>query len=381
MSVQGLNYKSPGGIAAPKSGNGAITRVVLLVLLAALRAVPEVIRRAQALAAKTMGASSANVKARYGFVLQDVTEAVKIDFVHQAPNLDPKLSHIMPQIASMGAAVSVVDFDRDGWPDLYVVNSGEGSKNRLYRNMHDGTFKDVAEEMGVADLNQPGTGVCMGAVWADYDKDGFEDVLIYKWGRPELFYNDKGKGFTRATEKAGMFPKWMNANSVIWLDYNGDGKIDLLLTGYWPEQIDLWHLKDTKIICESLEYANNGGSKYLLRNNGDGTFTDVTQEMGLKSKRWTLAAAAADLRGTGFPDIFLANDYGISELFANDHGKGFKEIGEAAGVGGGAKRGMRASLGGVMNQGQFAIYKTNITEEGIVIQGNDLLGPGGDPNG
>src|SRR5438132_4185315 len=104
--------------------NGPITRVLLLMLLAALVAVPEAIRRLSASTTHRL-ADRSKIKARYGFALEDVTEAAKIDFVHQAPNLDPKLSHIMPQIASMGAAVSVVDFDRDGWPDLYVVNSGE----------------------------------------------------------------------------------------------------------------------------------------------------------------------------------------------------------------------------------------------------------------
>ena len=79
---------------------------------------------------------------------------------------------IQPIVAAMGASVTVVDFDRDGWPDLFVTNGQEGSKCALYRNMHDGTFKDVAAEVGLADLNQEGTGVCMGAVWGDYDNDG-----------------------------------------------------------------------------------------------------------------------------------------------------------------------------------------------------------------
>src|SRR6202041_3395198 len=101
---------------------------------------------------------------RYGFYLKEVSKASGIDFPHEAPKLDPKLDRIMPIIAPMGAAVSVVDFDRDGLPDLYVINSAEGSKNRLYRNKGDGTFEDVAEKMGVADLNRPGDGACMGAV-------------------------------------------------------------------------------------------------------------------------------------------------------------------------------------------------------------------------
>ena len=93
----------------------------------------------------------------------------------------------------MGAAVSVVDVDADGRADLYVTNSKEGSKNRLYRNRGDGTFEDVAERLGLADLNHAETGVSMGAVWGDYDNDGFEDLFLYRWGRPELFHNDGGQ--------------------------------------------------------------------------------------------------------------------------------------------------------------------------------------------
>ena len=94
-----------------------------------------------------------------------MSHAAGIDFVHSAPSLNPKLEGIMPQVASMGASVSIVDFDRDGWSDIYVTNSGEGSRNCLYRNQHDGTFKDVAGAMGVADVNQISTGVSMAAVW------------------------------------------------------------------------------------------------------------------------------------------------------------------------------------------------------------------------
>jgi hypothetical protein len=104
-------------------------------------------------------AGADSILSRYGLHLEEVSRSSGIDFVHQGPKLDAKLDHIMPQIASMGASVSVADFDRDGRPDLYTTNSGEGSANRLYRNLGDGTFRDVAEEMGVADLNRPGEGV------------------------------------------------------------------------------------------------------------------------------------------------------------------------------------------------------------------------------
>jgi hypothetical protein len=126
---------------------------------------------------------------------------------------------------------------------------------------------------------------------------------------------------------------------------------------------------------ESFEYARNGGRKYLLRNRGDGSFEDVTAAAGIDSRRWALAAAAADLRGTGYPDLFVANDYGVSELFFNEGGRRFRDAGEQTGVGFAPKSGMSASLGDVLNQGRFAIYVSNISEEGVLIQGNNLWVP------
>lgn len=311
---------------------------------------------------------------RYGFYFQEVSKAAGIDFVHQAPKLDPALNHIMPQVASMGAAVSIVDFDRDGWPDIYVTNSGEGSMNHLYRNLHNGSFEDVAPQMGIANVNKPGTGVSMGAVWGDYDNDGYEDLLLYKWGKTELYHNDHGKGFTRVTEGSGL-PAWANINSAVWLDYNGDGHLDLFLGGYYSEDVDLWHLKTTRIMPESFEYAQNGGRKWLLRGRGDGTFEDVTDKVGLNSHRWALAAAAADLRGTGYPDLVIANDYGVSEYWENEGGKRFREIGKSAGIGARPKSGMNVSFGDILNTGAPAIYISNISENGVLIQGNNLWLP------
>jgi len=310
----------------------------------------------------------------HGFRLEEVSKDVGIDFVHRAPTLDPKLGHIMPQIASMGAGVSAVDFDRDGWQDLYVTNSGEGSLNRLYRNKGDGTFEDVAEAMGVADLNREGAGVSMGSIWGDYDNDGFDDLFVYKWGRPELFHNDEGRRFTRVTESAGL-PAWINAGCATWLDFDRDGRLDLFVGGYWPDGLDLWHIDTTRMMPESFEYAKNGGGNHLYRNLGEGRFEDVAATMGLDSHRWALCAAAADLRGTGYPDLFVANDYGVSELYANEAGRGFREVGKATGVGYAPKSGMNVSFGDVFNQGRFAIYVTNISEEGVLIQGNNLWVP------
>ena len=133
--------------------------------------------------------------ARYGFQLTQVNARAGIDFTHQAPTFDARLEHIMPQVASTGASVTIVDFDRDGWLDFYATTSNQGGLNRLYRNKGDGTFVDVAAAVGLADVNRPGTGVSMGAVWGDYDNDGFEDLLLYRYGRPELFRNREGQSF------------------------------------------------------------------------------------------------------------------------------------------------------------------------------------------
>jgi enediyne biosynthesis protein E4 len=354
--------------------SGRLAKILLAVLFVALLATPLALKR---LAARRKAGKSkleaSQALSRYGFHLQEVAQAAGINFVHHAPTLDHKLDHIMPQVASMGAGASIVDFDRDGWQDIYLTNSGEGSRNCLYRNLGDGTFRDVAQEFGVADVNQTGTGVSMGAVWGDYDNDGFEDLFIYKWGRPELFHNDGGRHFTRVTEQAGL-PAWVNANTAIWFDYDGDGLIDLFIGGYYSEDVDLWHLQTTRMMPESFEYAQNGGRKFLFHNLGSGKFEEVSGKLGINSRRWALAAAAADLRGTGHQDLFIANDYGVSELYFND-GKQFREVGKETGVGFAPKSGMTAAFGDILNQGKYAVYVSNISEDGVLIQGNNLWMP------
>jgi enediyne biosynthesis protein E4 len=344
--------------------------LVTLIFLALLVAIIVLNRTA------TRGGNAApgiDAASRYGFALTDTAAAAGLTAVHHAPTFDARFAHIMPMIAAMGAAVSVVDFDRDGWQDLYVTDSGEGTRNHLYRNRGDGTFVDVAPETGVADVNAAGTGVSTGAVWGDYDNDGFEDLFLYKYGRPELFHNDAGLAFTRVTDAAGL-PGWVNAHSAIWLDYDRDGLLDLFVAGYWPESVNLWQLETTRVMPESFEYAENGGRKYLLRNRGNGRFEDVTSAAGIDSRRWTLAAVAANLFGTGSPDLFLANDYGISQVFANRGGR-FVDVSRETGVGKAPKSGMSASLGDIFNDGRLAIYQTNISEPGVLLQGNNLWVP------
>lgn len=331
-------------------------------------------RQSQAPEEALPDASTENAMKLFDFYLEEVSEASGINFTHQSPVLDPEFTPIMPQIASMGASVSVCDFDRDGWNDLYVSNSRYGSKNALYHNQKDGSFEEVGKALGLDDLNRKGTGVSMGAVWADYDNDGYEDVFIYKWGRPELYRNEEGRGFISVTQTSGL-PHWINANSAIWLDYNSDGYVDLFIGGYFPENLDLWKLEHTAVLTESFEYALNGGRNYLLKNDGMGRFEDVTAEVGLTSTRWTLAAGAVDVNLDGYPELILANDYGVDEFYLNNKGESFTEQGAEASMGFSPKSGMNVTIGDMNNDGLFGFYISNITEEGVLLQGNNFWVP------
>lgn len=307
---------------------------------------------------------------RFGFSLDEVSRQVGINFTHQSPLLDPQFSPILPQIASMGASISVNDVNNDGWNDLYVTNSRYGSKNALYLNLKDGRFKEVAKAYGVADLNQEGTGVSMGSVWADIDNDGFEDLFVYKWGKPELFRNEQGEEFRNVTSGSGL-PPWINANTAIWMDYNSDGLVDLFVGGYYPEDLDLWNLKKTNVLTESFEYAQNGGRNWLFENKGQGKFLDVSEKVGLTSTRWTLAAGSVDVDQDGYPELIVANDYGIDQFYYNEGGAYFVEKSAETTIGFSPKSGMNVSLGDTYNKGEFGFYISNITEEGILLQGNN----------
>ena len=306
---------------------------------------------------------------RPGFSLHDETAAAGIHFIHHRPTFDPKIANIEPHVAALGASVSVADFDGDGWPDLYFTNSRFGSPNALYRNKHDGTFEEVAASAGLADLNRPGDGVSMGAVWGDFDNDGREDVLVYRYGYLALFKNVDGHHFEDVTAKAGLH-RWMNSNGAIWLDYDRDGLLDLYVTAYFRSDIDLWHLTTTKIMHNSFEFATNGGKNLLFHNLGGGKFEDVTDKMGVGSTRWSLAAASADFNGDGWPDIYLANDYGPEELYLNDRGRSFMLT--TAGLESESKSGMSATLGDAFNRGRLDAFVTNISERGYLFQNNNL---------
>lgn len=337
-------------------------------------------------------AGASEVPARLDLRLVEASGEMGVDFEHQPPRLDARLAHIAPYVAMLGASVSVADMNDDGRPDLYLTSSRAGTDNALYLNRGDGTFREAAAAAGLAELNREGEGVSMGSVWADYDNDGDEDVLVYRWGTPVLLENrgpppadSAGRDaegaavprFVDVTGEAGL-DTWTNANCAVWLDYDRDGLLDLYLCGYYRAEVDFFDLRTTRIMPESWEYADNGGRNRLFRNLGDGAFREVTEEMGTEgthwsqgvgSTRWTLAVAAADFDGDGWQDLYLANDYGPEELLLNDEGQGF----ELASVGlGESGSGMSVALGDVRNRGRLDVYVTNISERGYLFQGNNL---------
>ena len=318
-----------------------------------------------------------SARERYGFYLEEQSAEAGISFEHKRPQLDSKLDHIMPQIASLGPSVTITDFDNDSLPDIYLTSSRYGTNNALYHNNGDGTFTDIGEKLGIGDINKEGTGVSMGAVWGDYNNDGYEDLFVYKWGKPELFRNDGGQKFTRVSDNTNL-PEWLNANTAVWFDYNRDGLLDLFIGGYYKKDINLWDLEDTYVMPDSYEYATNGARNYLFENKGGGIFEDVTKAKGLDSKRWTLAVSSADLNGSGYPDLVIANDYGIDELYINQEGKSFTNIGGESGIGFTPKSGMSVSFADLLNQGKLGFYITNISEPGALVQGNSLWVPSGD---
>jgi len=310
------------------------------------------------------------LSSKLAFRLHESAHEHGIDFKHTNAKLDPKLDNIAVQIAGLGAAVSVVDADGDGWADIYATTSVFGGKNALYHNLHDGRFVECAGEAGLADVNLPGEGASMGSIWADFDNDGLPDCYLYKYGNAQLFHNDGKLHFTDVTQAAGL-RRWMNTNGACWIDYDRDGLVDLYVTGYFREETDLWHLTTTRIMQDSFEFAKNGSHRHFYKNLGGGRFEDVTQKLGLDSTRWALAVCAADMNGDGWPDLYVANDYGTEELFLNQHGERFVPA-EKVGLDESSKSGMSVALGDIMNDGTLGAFVTNISKRGYLFQGNNL---------
>ncbi len=259
-----------------------------------------------------------------GVRFEEISERAGCRNVHTKVELSPRFANIMPWLASVGAAVTAADYDGDGWIDLYLTNSGRGDANRLFRNRGDGTFEERAAQSGVACGNAEGA--CMHAVFGDIDNDGDPDLYVAKWAAENQLFENQGDGtFRDVTARAGV-GHWGYANSATFVDFDRDGRLDLLVGNYFAEQVidprtgalarsDLWNPVSSRVMHSTFTHADNGGRTLLYRNRGDGTFEDVAEASGLEFRGWTLAVGAADLDNDGWPDLYLANDFGPDELY------------------------------------------------------------------
>jgi enediyne biosynthesis protein E4 len=242
-----------------------------------------------------------------------------------------------PIIDSTLGGVALLDYDNDGYLDLFFTNgadipglhkSGATFFNRLYHNNHDGTFTDVTAQAGVA-----GAGYSMGAAAADYDNDGWADLYVTGVNRNILYHNNRDGTFTDVTQKAnvtGIFSgRKLWSVSAAWIDYDNDGLLDLFVTNYldWsPESTRVCGPVGKRISCPPSLYG--GEPNLLYHNNGDGTFTDVSERTGIaKYIGKGMGVAIADYDGDGWIDIFVANDNERNFLFKNRRGREFDEVG------------------------------------------------------
>ena len=239
---------------------------------------------------------------------------------------------------TVGAGCAFLDFDGDGWMDVYLVNSGPSDFYRpkqalasaLYRNNGDGTFTDVTEKAGVA-----GGLFGMGAATADYDGDGDVDLYVTNYGRALLYRNNGDGTFTEVAEKAGVAVRGWTTHAL-WFDYDGDSRLDLFVSSfvrYDPAENRFCGSKEANRQHYCIPRVFKPTPSYLFRNAGDGTFADVSRESGIASVEGkAFGAVATDLNNDGWMDLFVANDTVANFLFVNEGGKQFAETGLLAGV-------------------------------------------------
>ena len=283
----------------------------------------------------------------------------------------------LPETTGPGCAF--LDYDNDGWMDIYLVNSGTcdffdpkpALRNALYRNNRDGTFTDVTEKAGVG-AGGYGQGVAVG----DYDGDGFPDLYVTQYGRSILYHNNGDGTFTDVTEKAGVAaPGW--ASSAVWFDYDGDGRLDLFVCHFveFDKSKNLpCAAGDSPGYCIPRLYKPTYSA--LFHNNGDGTFTDVSKASGIGNflgKAW--GVVATDINNDGRMDLFVANDTVQNFLFANRGGGKFEEIGAQAGVAysesGRPRSGMGVDSADFDQDGWMDLFVANIDHEMFSIYRNN----------
>jgi len=283
---------------------------------------------------------------------------------------------------TMGPGVAFVDYDNDGWVDIFMVNSGQADfyqpktalKNALYKNNRDGTFTDVTDKAGVAGGREFG----MGCAIADYDNDGYPDILVTAYGRCTLYRNNGNGTFTDVTDKAGVAaPGW--TTSAVWFDYDNDGRLDLMLCSF--VQFSLAN----NVFCGD----NKLGKRFyciprvfkptpslLYHNNGDGTFTEISAGTDIqRALGKALGVVATDINADGLMDLFVANDTVQNFLFVN-RGKGkWDEVGLASEVGfsvnGRPRSGMGVDAADINGDGRQDLFVANVDQEMFSLYQNE----------
>lgn len=308
----------------------------------------------------------------------DVTAAAGIHFKHNSGAFGKKY---LPE--TMGSGVCFIDYDNDGWQDIFLVNSmdwpghrsGGPSYPALYHNNHDGTFTDVTRAAGLA-AESYGMGCAVG----DYDNDGFDDLYLTTVGSNHLYHNQGNGKFVDVTAKAGVGSPGFSA-SAAWVDYDNDGKLDLFVTHYieWSEETDQYCSLDNKNKSYCTPQRYKGESSHLYHNKGGGVFEDMTKKAGLwdpTSK--ALGVALIDFDNDGWMDFFVSNDTEPNKLYRNNHDGTFTEAGLTAGIAfsesGRVRAGMGVDAADFDGSGFPGLLIGNFTNESMALYRNDGSG-------
>lgn len=288
-------------------------------------------------------------------------------------------------VESVGCGCAFFDYDNDGWVDILVLGGSRFSApdpsvtNRLYRNNRDGTFRDVTVEAGLVKKGWA-CGVCVG----DYNNDGFDDLFLTYWGQNVLYRNNGNGTFTDVTREAGLLSAANRYGAgCTFLDYNRDGHLDLFVSNYATVEYGKTPLPGDRPYCFFMNMPVNCGPRglpfgkhSLYRNNGNETFTDVSDASGISKARnnYGLTAVAADFDDDGWPDIYVACDSSPALLFMNQHDGTFSEEGAIRGVAysndGQEQAGMGIAIGDYDGDGRLDIFKTNFAEDLPVLYRN-----------
>jgi hypothetical protein len=309
---------------------------------------------------------------------RDITAKSGIVFIHNNGATGKKY---LPE--TMGPGVAFIDYDNDGWPDIFLVNGTDWpgslkkhSTPKLYHNNHDGTFTDVTHKAGL-DVEFFAFGVAVG----DYDNDGFDDLFVTALGQNRLFHNNGNGTFSDVTSKAGLLGPNDFGTSAAWVDYDKDGRLDLVVGNYvqWSMQGDLYCTLDGKSKSYCTPESYKGTAVRLWHNRGDGTFEDVTQKAGLAdATSKTLGIAILDYDNDGWPDFLFSNDTQPNKLYRNNGNGTFTEKGVVAGVAfsedGIARAGMGVDAADYDHSGASSILITNFSNQMLSLYHNEGKG-------